>query len=364
MNLYPDSVEQLREAIAQLRPGEDGPPAAVGGFWDDILRMTLDGWARALARDIRRAGTALDQAAEAAGKAPNDEQVAAAEECLWRLASATDKVDAIISLTFGGDPFVVVADKPTEMTMRPSRNRNKAALKKIGSDAAERLMETRAALAGERSRLRRHQLMHSLAPIDALADIGVFIRVHHRDGRIFGYELLRWSPERWDEGVDALTPEDLFAQRVKESRRGLEALLRVIEAVACDDRRRPGCSRAATRLLRPRHRHSRTRAALPNRTAEIVPGRLRRRRHRAGGVSSCELHEPDVPRHRNRVRRRPLARDPHPGWARRRGSDGDLPGDRGRRLTVRGPGPPGGGTAERTLRACAALNRACLHAYP
>lgn len=232
MNLYPDSVEQLREAIAQLRPGEDGPPAAVGGFWDDILRMTLDGWARALARDIRRAGTALDQAAEAAGKAPNDEQVAAAEECLWRLASATDKVDAIISLTFGGDPFVVVADKPTEMTMRPSRDRNKAALKKIGSDAAERLMETRAALAGERSRLRRHQLMHSLAPIDALADIGVFIRVHHRDGRIFGYELLRWSPERWDEGVDALTPEDLFAQRVKESRRGLEALLRVIEAVA------------------------------------------------------------------------------------------------------------------------------------
>jgi hypothetical protein len=232
VNSYPDSVEQLREAIAQLRPGEDRPPAEVGGFWDDILRMTLDGWAQALARDIRRAATALDQAAEAAGEAPTDDQVAAAEECLWRLASATDKVDAIISLTFGGDPFVVVADKPTEMTMRPSRDRNKAALKKIGSDAAERLMETRAALAGERSRLRRHQLMHSLAPIDALADIGVFIRVHHRDGRIFGYELLRWSPERWDEGIDALTPEDLFAQRVKESRRGLEALVSVIEAVA------------------------------------------------------------------------------------------------------------------------------------
>ena len=232
MNSYPDAVEQLREAIAQLRPGEDRPPAEVGDYWDDILRMTLDGWAQALARDIRRAATALDGAAEAAGKAPTDDQVAAAEECLWRLASATDKVDAIISLAFGGEPFVVVADKPTAMTMRPSRDRNKAALKEIDSDAAGRLMETRAALAGERSRRRRHQLMHSLAPIDALADIGVFIRVHHRDGRIFGYELLRWSPERWDEGIDALTPEDLFAQRVKESRRGLEALVSVIEAVA------------------------------------------------------------------------------------------------------------------------------------
>jgi hypothetical protein len=74
--------------------------------------------------------------------------------------------------------------------------------------------------------------MHSLAPIDALADIGVFIRVHHRDGRIFGYELLRWSPERWDEGIDALTAEGLFAQRVKELQRGLEALVSVIDAVA------------------------------------------------------------------------------------------------------------------------------------
>src|SRR5207245_7528054 len=105
MNSYPDSVEQLREAIAQLRPGEDRPPAEIADFWDDILRMTLDGWAQALARDVRRAATALDEAAEAAGKAPTDDQVAAVEECLWRLASATDKVDAIISLGFGGEPF-------------------------------------------------------------------------------------------------------------------------------------------------------------------------------------------------------------------------------------------------------------------
>ena len=192
--------------------------------------MTLDGWAEALERDLRRAAAAL-RTAETHGDAPNDDQVAAIEECLWRLASASDKLDAIVSLVFGGEPFVVVADKPTEMTMRPSRDRNKTALKEIGSDASLRLVGARAALAGERSRLRRHQLMHSLAPINALADLGVFIRVHHRDGRIFGYELLRWSPERWDEGIKALTAEELFAQRIKEARRGLDALVLVIEAV-------------------------------------------------------------------------------------------------------------------------------------
>ena len=37
-------------------------------------------------------------------------QVAALEESLWRLASATDKVDAIVSLAFAGKPFKVVAD--------------------------------------------------------------------------------------------------------------------------------------------------------------------------------------------------------------------------------------------------------------
>lgn len=227
---YHASVEQLREALAQLRAGDDKPPAGVPEFWDDILRMTLDGWVEALGRDLRRAVVALDSA-EARDDAPNDDQVAALEECLWRVASASDKIDAVISLAFSGDPFVVVADKPAEMTMRPSRDRNKAALKRIGSDAARQLVEARAALTGERSRLRRHQLMHSLAPIDALADLGVFIRVHHRDGRIFGFELLRWSPERWDEGIKALAPEALFAQRIKEARRGLDALMRVIEAV-------------------------------------------------------------------------------------------------------------------------------------
>jgi hypothetical protein len=225
-------VRRLREAVDQLRPGEDKPPTEVVDGWDDFVRITLHEWVDALDRDLRRVAVALGADTEARGTPPTDDQVAAIEECLWRLASASDKLDAIISIAFGGDPFVVVADKPTDMTMRPSRDRNRDTLEKIGTEQARELIEARAALAGERSRLRRHQLTHSLAPIDALADLGVFIRVHHRDGRPFGYELIRWSPERWNEGIKELTADALFSQRLKEARRGLDATLRVVDATA------------------------------------------------------------------------------------------------------------------------------------
>lgn len=190
------------------------------------------GWVDALDRDMRRAASALEVASGAAGAAPSDNEVAAVEECLWRLTAATEKLDAIHALAFNGKPFVVVADKPTDLTMRPSRDRNKEALDKLATLAARDLVQARAALAGERSRLRRHQLLHSMAPIDELSDLGVFVRVHHRDGRIFGYELLRWSPERWSEGISELSPETLFAQRLKEVERGQAAVMRVIEATA------------------------------------------------------------------------------------------------------------------------------------
>jgi hypothetical protein len=134
-------------------------------------------------------------------------------------------------LAFAGEPFEVVADDQKKITMRPSRDRNKAALKTAGTEATERLVEERARLAGERSRLRRHQLAHSLAPLAELADLGVVIRVHHRDGRIFGYETCRWSPERWDEGITELRPETLFTRRIEEARRGLQAFGRVVEAL-------------------------------------------------------------------------------------------------------------------------------------
>jgi hypothetical protein len=223
---------RLRAAVDQLRPGDDKPPAEVVEGWDDFVRIALHDWVDALDRDLRRAAAALEAVAETEGTPPSDDQVAALEECLWRLAAATEKLDAIASLAFGGKPFVVLADKPAEIDMRPSRDRNKDALAALGTELARELIKARADLAGERSRLRRHQLMHSLAPIDALADLGVFIRVHHRDGRIFGYELLRWSPGRWNEGIKELKAETLFAERLKEARRGLAAVLRVADATS------------------------------------------------------------------------------------------------------------------------------------
>lgn len=227
-----EPIGRLRKAVDQLQSGDERPPTEVAQGWDDLVRITLHGWVDALDRDLRRAAAGLDTAEAAVGAAPSDDQVAALEECLWRLAAAAEKIDAITALAFDGKPFVVVADKQTELTMRPSRDRNKAALSAVGTDPARAVIDARAALAGERSRLRRNQLTHSLAPINALADLGIFIRVHHRDGRIFGYELLRWSPERWNEGIKQLTPGALFAQRIKEVRRGLEAVLRVVDATA------------------------------------------------------------------------------------------------------------------------------------
>jgi hypothetical protein len=232
VNSGSDAAARLRDAIKQLRPGAEKPPHQVGDFWDDVVRWTLDGWADGLERDLRRADGSLSTAIEAAGAPATDNQVAALEECLWRIASATDKVDAIVALAFDGQPFMVVADNPKRITMRPSRDRNKAALKTLGTDATQRLLDARSALAGERARLRRDQLAHSLAPIHELSDLGAFIRVHHRDGRIFGYELVRWTPKRWDEGINELTPETLFGRRIKEAQRGLDALVRVVETLS------------------------------------------------------------------------------------------------------------------------------------
>lgn len=197
-----------------------------------MLRWTLDGWAAAVERDLGRADKALADADAARGRAPTDDEVAALEECLLRLAAGTEKLDALVSLAFAGEPFVIVADDPSQITMRPSPDRNKKQLQGIGSPAALKLVEARGALAGERARLRRHQLMHSLAPIHQLNDLGSFIRVHHRDGRPFGYELVLWTPARWNEGIRSLTPETLFARRLHEARRGVDALVRVVEALA------------------------------------------------------------------------------------------------------------------------------------
>ena len=54
-----DAVARLRAAIAKLEPGEDRPPTQDGDVWVELLRVTLDGWAEALERDLRRADAAL-----------------------------------------------------------------------------------------------------------------------------------------------------------------------------------------------------------------------------------------------------------------------------------------------------------------
>ncbi|MHB8644148.1 MAG: hypothetical protein ACYDA3_14830 [Gaiellaceae bacterium] len=124
MSTHPDVSVQLRDAIKNLSLGDERPPLDVGSHWDDAVRWTLDGWVAALERDLRRAENALAVSSESVDTAPTDDQVAALEECLWRIASATDKVDAIVALAFSGQPFMVVADDPTQITMRPSRDRN------------------------------------------------------------------------------------------------------------------------------------------------------------------------------------------------------------------------------------------------
>lgn len=212
-------------------PGAERAPSRVDPVWEELVRWTLDGWAAGVERDLRRAEGALAAASQVAC-APADDDVAALEECLWRLMAATEKIDTLIALAFGATALVVANDSATSLTMRPSRERNKAQLQAIGSASALRLVEARSALAGERARLRRHQIMHSLPPLDQLDDLAPFIRVHHRAGRIFGYELVRWTPDRWDEGITSLTPETLFARRVLEARRGIAAISPVIAALA------------------------------------------------------------------------------------------------------------------------------------
>jgi hypothetical protein len=132
----PSTGNRLRAAVDQLRPGDDKPPAEVVEGWDDFVRIALHDWVDALDRDLRRAAAALEAVAETEGTPPSDDQVAALEECLWRLAAATEKLDAIASLAFGGRPFVVLADKPAELDMRPSRDRNKASQRSARSRRA------------------------------------------------------------------------------------------------------------------------------------------------------------------------------------------------------------------------------------
>ena len=63
-----DAVARLRAAIAKLEPGEDRPPTQDGGFWVELLRITLDGWAEACEMALRWTGAGMLEAERRFGR--------------------------------------------------------------------------------------------------------------------------------------------------------------------------------------------------------------------------------------------------------------------------------------------------------
>ncbi len=227
------STTALVEAIEGLPVTDEPVRSDVDSFWVDCVRGSLRGWATELRRDVRRIGRGLAQAATTAGSAPDDEQIAALEEVLWRLHSAVEKVDAIIAIAFGTGGIRLYDSRARSLRFDPSEESNTTRLRDLGTPAALRLREVRNRLEGERAILRRHQLAHSLVPLVDLHDLACYILVHHRDGRIIvgGYELGRLGPERWDEGVRELRADVLFARRLEEATRAHQALLELLCAL-------------------------------------------------------------------------------------------------------------------------------------
>lgn len=185
------STAAVLEAIDGLPVTEEPAPSDVDPFWVECVRGSLRGWATELRRDARRAGRGLAQAATAAGGTPDDDQIAALEEVLWRLHSAVERVDAIIAIAFGAGGIRLYDANARSLRFDPSEEANSTRLRDLGTSTALRLREVRGRLEGERAILRRHQLAHSLVPLVDLHDLACYILVHHRDGRIIvgGYEL-------------------------------------------------------------------------------------------------------------------------------------------------------------------------------
>jgi hypothetical protein len=117
--------------------------------------------------------------------------------------------------------------------MRPSADRNKQRLRELGTDAASELIDRRSKIGGTRAELRRNQVMHSLAPLASVDDLAPFIEVVHRDGRIMvnGYNVVRFVPERWNEGVENLDSVELFGRRLLEAERALADLRAAVRAL-------------------------------------------------------------------------------------------------------------------------------------
>lgn len=229
-----EPLVSLQVAIDGLSVQADDAPRDLDAVWGDLVRGSLNGWVRELGRDLRRARQSLDDASTGKGAAPNDDQISGLEEAFWRLRAATEKVDAVVAVIFGPTGIELYDATARSLRFRPSLDKNSTRLREIGADKALQLREARSALEGERAVLRRHQLIHSLAPLVDLHDLVCYVLVHHRDGRIIpgGYELGRLGPERWNEGVRELRPETLFARRLEEAERALTQTITLVERLA------------------------------------------------------------------------------------------------------------------------------------
>lgn len=232
------AVDELADELLAVIVGlpaasSDRLPDLVEKAWPDIVLITLRNWARGLGRDLRRATSALAAARPAGGEQPDDDQIASLEECFWRLASAVEKFDAFVSIAFGGEPLRPQTEQRTRLEMRPNPDRNKERLREVDTDATRELIERRSKIGGTRAELRRNQVMHSLAPLASVDDLAPFIQVVHRDGRIMvnGYSVVRWVPERWNEGIQTLDAAEVFARRLLEAERALSDLRSAVGAL-------------------------------------------------------------------------------------------------------------------------------------
>jgi hypothetical protein len=229
-----DFTDELIEVIGGLPVETSGRlPELAERTWPDCVVISLRAWARGVGRDMRRASGALAAARATAGAAPDDDQIASLEECFWRIAAAIEKFDTLIALAFNARPLRPQRGNATRLELRPSVDRNKQALRQLDSEAVSELIERRSRIGGSRAELRRNQVMHSLAPLASTEDLSCFIRVYHRDGRIMvgGYEVVRLTPHRWDEGIKELKPEVLFARRLLDAERALEGLRDAVTAL-------------------------------------------------------------------------------------------------------------------------------------
>jgi hypothetical protein len=227
-------TDKLLAAIQRMPVVTTGRlPELVEAAWPDCVLIGLRAWATGLGRDLRRAIAALAAARPAAATAPDDDQIASLEECFWRISAAVEKFDALVGLAFDGRPLRPQRENPTRLELRPSVERNKSQLRELASETTRRLIERRSRIGRSRAELRRNQVMHSLAPLASLDDLSCFIRVTHRDGRIMvgGYELVRFVPDRWDEGTRELAPEVLSARRLLEAERALDDLQAAVRAL-------------------------------------------------------------------------------------------------------------------------------------